>query len=92
MFFKLPAAHLVIFHVTCFCLFHTEDAVFEAENLIRSVLEEVSDPAMGGGTTCTPSVLLERTKMCLDVIDSTTANFSLYSNDSSGTVRERGLV
>lgn len=55
----------------------------EAENLIRRVLKELSDPAIGG-TTCTPSVLLERTKLCLDVIDNATANFSLYSNDSSG--------
>ena len=54
----------------------------EAENLIRRVLEELADPAMGGAT-CTPALLLEKTKMSLDVIDSATANFSLYNNDPS---------
>ena len=66
--------------------FLAEDAVYEAECLIQRVLEELSDPTIGGGTTCTPAVLLERTKACLDVIDSATANFSLYNNDSSGTL------
>lgn len=60
-----------------------EDAVSEAESLIRRVLEELSSPALAG-TSCPPSVLLERTKACLDVIDGATANFSLYNNDSSG--------
>lgn len=55
----------------------------EAESLIRGVIAELSNPA-NAGTTCTPSVLLERTKTCLDVIDKATANFSLYNNDASG--------
>lgn len=55
----------------------------EAENLIRKVLAELDSPSMGG-TTCTPGLLLERTKSCLDAIDNSTANFSLYNNDSSG--------
>ena len=48
--------------------------------MIRKVLEELTDPALGGAT-CTPALLLERTKASLDVIDTTTANFSLYNND-----------
>ena len=66
-----------------FLTFPIEDAVEEAESLIRRVVEELSNPAMGG-VTCTPSFLLERTRTCLDVIDNATANFSLYNNDSSG--------
>lgn len=60
-----------------------EDAVEEAESLIRRVLEELSGSAIEG-TTCTPKLVLERTKNCLDIIDNTTANFSLYNNDPSG--------
>lgn len=56
----------------------------EAESLIRRVLADLCDPVVAG-TTCTPAVLLERTKMCLDVIDNATANFSLYNNDASGS-------
>ena len=58
--------------------------MYEAECLIRRVLEELSNPVMAG-TTCTPAVLLERTKTCLDIIDNATDNFSLYNNDTSGT-------
>ena len=63
--------------------YFAEDAVKEAESLIRHVLDDLCDP-MVAGTTCTPAVLLERTKMCLDVIDNATTNFSLYNNDPSG--------
>ena len=58
-------------------------AVEEAENLIRRILGEVSSPALAG-TTCTPGYLMERTKGCLDIIDSATSSFSLYNNDSTG--------
>lgn len=57
-----------------------EDAVEEAESLIKRVLVELSEPAIGG-TTCTPAILLTKSKACLDVIDKTTSNFSLYNND-----------
>lgn len=64
-------------------LFLTEDAVEEAENLIRKVLAELCDPSMAG-STCTPALLLEKIKTCLDAIDTSTANFSLYNSDPSG--------
>jgi len=56
--------------------------VGEAEDLIRRVLVELDSPAMSG-STCTASLLLEKTKSCLDTIDNSTAKFSLYNNDPS---------
>ncbi len=68
-----------IFH-DCFA----ESAVEEAEQLIRRVLVELDSPSIAG-STCTAELLLERTKACLDTIDTSTANFSLYNNDPACT-------
>jgi huntingtin interacting protein 1 len=57
-------------------------AVEEAEAVIRKVLDELTDPELGGAT-CSPAFLLNRTKSSLDVIDSVTESFSVYNNDPS---------
>ena len=69
---------------SCFLLptYLVEDAVGEAEDLIRSVLAELDSPSMAD-STCTAAHLQEKTKSCLDAIDNSTAKFSLYSNDPS---------
>lgn len=61
------------------------EAVEEAENILRRVLEGLSSPALSG-LSCTPAFLQEKTQSSLDSIDATTANFSLYNNDPSGVV------
>ena len=66
-------------------LYPAVEAVEEAENVLRLVLEGLSSPSLAG-LTCTPAFLQEKTQSSLDSIDTTTANFSLYNNDSSGVV------
>ena len=66
-----------------YCLIHSEEGLKEAENMISKVLEELSDPA-SVGTTCTPAVLEQRIDMCMEAIDNSVSNFSIYSEDSTG--------
>lgn len=62
---------------------HVVQAVEEAEGLIQKVLDQVPSH-VNSGATCSPSFLVEKTKECLDVIDSATSAFSLYNNDPTG--------
>lgn len=65
-------------------LIHSEEGLKEAENMISKVLEELSGP-VSAGTTCTPAVLEQRIGMCLEAIDNSVSNFSVYNEDSTGT-------
>ena len=58
-------------------------AIEEAENLIRRVLDEIGSAELSG-ITCTSKYLVERTKASLDIIDNATSAFSLYNNDNTG--------
>lgn len=59
-----------------------EEGLKEAENMISKVLEELSGP-VSAGTTCTPAVLEQRIGMCLEAIDNSVSNFSVYNEDST---------